>query len=85
MALRQATEGLTLRGADNREALLAYLARNQRLSFVARDSGVVIGAVLAGTDGRRGYLQNLVVSPDGASRQYHREGILGASRLDIAG
>lgn len=62
MALWQATEGLTLRGADDREALLAYLDRNQRLSFVARDAGAVIGAVLAGTDGRRGYLQHLAVA-----------------------
>ena len=62
MALWQSTEGLTLRDADSRNALLVYLGRNQRLSFVARDHGVLVGAVLAGTDGRRGYLQHLAVA-----------------------
>jgi ribosomal protein S18 acetylase RimI-like enzyme len=63
MALWQATEGITLREADSREAILAYLARNPGLSFVARDGDVLAGAVLAGTDGRRGYLQHLAVAP----------------------
>jgi N-acetylglutamate synthase len=63
MALWQATEGLTLREVDSREAILAYLARNPGLSFVARDGDVLVGAVLAGTDGRRGYLQHLAVGP----------------------
>jgi N-acetylglutamate synthase len=62
MALWQVTEGLTLRDADGRTALLEYLERNQCLSFVARDRGVLVGAVLAGTDGRRGYLQHLAVT-----------------------
>jgi ribosomal protein S18 acetylase RimI-like enzyme len=62
MALWQATEGITLRQADSREAVLAYVARNPGLSFVARDGDVLAGAVLAGTDGRRGYLQHLAVA-----------------------
>jgi ribosomal protein S18 acetylase RimI-like enzyme len=63
MALWQATEGLTLREADSRDAVTRYLARNPRLSFIARDGGRVVGAVLGGTDGRRGYLQHLAVAP----------------------
>jgi N-acetylglutamate synthase len=63
MALWQATEGITLREADSREAILAYVARNPGLSFVARNGDVLAGAVLAGTDGRRGYLQHLAVAP----------------------
>lgn len=63
MALWQATEGLTLRAADSRDAVTSYLARNPGLSFVARDSGRLVAAVLAGTDGRRGYLQHLAVTP----------------------
>lgn len=62
MALWRATEGLTLREVDSRDAILAYVARNPGLSFVARHEGVVVGAVLAGTDGRRGYLQHLAVA-----------------------
>jgi ribosomal protein S18 acetylase RimI-like enzyme len=63
MALWSNTEGLTLRDADSHEAVARYLARNPGLSFVARDGGRLVGAVLAGTDGRRGYLQHLAVAP----------------------
>jgi ribosomal protein S18 acetylase RimI-like enzyme len=63
LALWQSTEGLTLREVDSRGAIMRYLARNPGLSFVARNAGVVVGAVLAGTDGRRGYLQHLAVAP----------------------
>ncbi len=62
MALWCNTEGLTLREADSREAITRYLARNPGLSFVARDEGRLVGAVLTGTDGRRGYLQHLAVA-----------------------
>jgi ribosomal protein S18 acetylase RimI-like enzyme len=63
MALWSSSEGLTLREADSRDAIERYLARNPCLSFVARDEGQVVGAVLTGTDGRRGYLQHLAVAP----------------------
>ena len=41
----------------------AYLARNPGLSFVARRAGKIVGAVLCGHDGRRGYLHHLAVEP----------------------
>lgn len=63
MALWSQTEGLTLRDADSREAITRYLGQNPSLSFVARDQGRLVGAVLVGTDGRRGYLQHLAVAP----------------------
>ena len=63
-ALWAASEGVVLRGADSREAVTRYLARNPGLSFVARDGdGRLVGAVLAGHDGRRGYLHHLAVDP----------------------
>ena len=37
VALWSETEGLTLREADSREAIIRYVARNPNLSFVARD------------------------------------------------
>jgi ribosomal protein S18 acetylase RimI-like enzyme len=53
--------GLTMRSADSREAIERYLARNPGLSFVARSDNRVVGCVLCGHDGRRGYLQHLAV------------------------
>jgi ribosomal protein S18 acetylase RimI-like enzyme len=62
MELWSRTEGLTLRDADSRQGITRYLSRNPGLSFVARDTGRLVGAVLVGTDGRRGYLQHLAVA-----------------------
>ncbi|WP_394145636.1 GNAT family N-acetyltransferase [Vibrio atypicus] len=55
------TEAMLLREADSRENIGRYLIRNPGLSFVALDREVVVGAILVGTDGRRGYVQHLAV------------------------
>ena len=55
------SEGMTLRDADSKESIESYLTHNPGLSFVATKGGDIVGAVLAGTDGRRGYLQHLAV------------------------
>jgi ribosomal protein S18 acetylase RimI-like enzyme len=63
LALWRAADGVVLREVDDRAPVERYLARNPGLSFVATDAGRVVGAVLCGTDGRRGYLQHLAVAP----------------------
>jgi ribosomal protein S18 acetylase RimI-like enzyme len=55
------TEAMLLRDADSQENIAKYLKRNPGLSFVATQNEVVIGAILVGTDGRRGYVQHLAV------------------------
>jgi ribosomal protein S18 acetylase RimI-like enzyme len=60
-ALWQASEGIDLSGADSRSSIARFLERNPGLSFVARVDGELVGAVLCGHDGRRGYLDHLVV------------------------
>jgi ribosomal protein S18 acetylase RimI-like enzyme len=63
-ALWEACEGIGLHDdCDSREGIGRYLARNPGLSFLARDGDRVLGAVLAGHDGRRGYLHHLAVHP----------------------
>jgi putative acetyltransferase len=62
IALWRCTEGVGLNESDTRRAIAAYLRRNPRLSFVAKQGGRIIGAVLCGHDGRRGYLHHLAVS-----------------------
>ena len=54
-------DGVGLNESDTIEKLLAYLDRNPNLSLVARDGFRLIGAVLCGHDGRRGYLHHLAV------------------------
>lgn len=58
------TENLSLREADSKQGIDAYLMRNKGLSFVALCDDKIIGALLVGTDGRRGYLQHLAVSAE---------------------
>ncbi len=48
---------------DSREGIAKYLARNPNTCFVAMDQGYVIGAILTGHDGRRGYISHTAVSP----------------------
>jgi ribosomal protein S18 acetylase RimI-like enzyme len=62
LALWRRTEGVGLNESDTRPAIAAYLRRNRGLSFVAEIEGRIIGAVLCGHDGRRGYLHHLAVS-----------------------
>lgn len=60
--LWEATEGVGLNESDTRPAIESYLVRNPNLSFVAFDAGAIVGAVLCGHDGRRGYLHHLAVA-----------------------
>lgn len=63
IALWRATEGLGLGESDERGPIAAYLERNPGMSFVAVHEGRVVGALLGGHDGRRGYLHHLAVAP----------------------
>ena len=63
IAVWQQCEGVGLSDADSRASIQAYLIRNPGMSFVAIADGVVVGAVLCGHDGRRGYIHHLAVHP----------------------
>ncbi len=54
--------GVVIRDADSREAVMRYLDRNPGLSFVAVESGIIVGCIMSGHDARRGYLQHLAVA-----------------------
>lgn len=64
IALMRQTPGVTVRDADSREAVARYLNRNPGFSFVAEQASELVGCLMAGHDGRRGYLQHLIVAPD---------------------
>ncbi len=69
-SLWQQCEGVGLSDADSRENIQRYLDRNPGMSFLARSAGKIVGSVLCGHDGRRGYIHHLAVLPD-----YRRHGI----------
>jgi N-acetylglutamate synthase len=64
IALWQASEGVGLGDVDTRPAIEGYLRRNDGMSFVAVEAGRIVGAVLCGTDGRRGYMHHLAVAAE---------------------
>ena len=49
---------------DSREGICRYLTRNPGTCFVAEAEGRVVGAILSGHDGRRGYISHTAVAPD---------------------
>jgi putative acetyltransferase len=62
LALWEKTEGVGLNESDTRENVERFLVRNPNLSKVARAAGQIVGSVLCGHDGRRGYLHHLAVA-----------------------
>ena len=59
---------------DSREGIEKFLKRNPETCFVAEAEEGIVGAILAGNDGRRGYIYHTAVHP-----AYRRQGI--ASKL----
>ena len=62
--------GIALSTADMHGEIEKFLEENKGLCFTARDVGRLVGAVLCGSDGRRGYLYHLAVAMD-----HHKQGI----------
>ena len=62
------TPGMGLNSVDDSaDGIARYLKRNPSTCFVAEEEGRIVGAVLAGHDGRRGYISHTAV--DGAFRR----------------
>lgn len=53
---------------DSYEGIKRYIERNPDTSFVAEDDGKIIGVILAGHDGRRGFIYHLAVLPEYRNR-----------------
>lgn len=60
-ALWQRTQGICVRAEDDYVPFCRYLQRNPGLSLVLEIQGQLAGSLLVGHDGRRGYLQHLVI------------------------
>jgi len=55
---------------DSRGGIERFLNRNPETCFVAEDSGDIVGVIIAGNDGRRGYIYHTAVDPG-----FRRKGI----------
>ncbi len=65
------SEGLGVGPGDAEPAMARFLDRNPGLSLVAVERGALVGAVLCGQDGRRGYIYRLAVT-----RTHRRRGLV---------
>ena len=60
--LWHSTPGMGLNTTDDsREGIEKYLKRNPTTSFVAEQDGRIVGVIMAGHDGRRGYIYHTAV------------------------
>jgi ribosomal protein S18 acetylase RimI-like enzyme len=62
LQLWKEAQGVGLSASDERRSFASYLARNPGFSLVARDGEQIVGVILCGHDGRRGYIHHLAVS-----------------------
>lgn len=56
--------GIGLSNADSEKSIEKYLERNPNLSFICCDGNKIVGTILCGHDGRRGYIHHTCVSPE---------------------
>ena len=60
--LWKSTPGMGLRSMDDsREGIERFMKRNPNTNFVAVETGSILGAILSGHDGRRGFLYHTCV------------------------
>ena len=59
------TPGMGLNATDDsREGITQYLRRNPTTCFVAEEAGRIVGVIIAGHDGRRGFIYHTAVRPE---------------------
>lgn len=78
-ALWLSCKGMGLNDVDDSESGIArFLERNPETCFVAEDDGKPIGVIMAGNDGRRGYIYHTAVHPS------HRKQGIGSALVKAA-
>ncbi|MGM9977377.1 MAG: GNAT family N-acetyltransferase [Clostridium sp.] len=55
---------------DSQEGITKFLQRNSDTCFVATETDIIVGVILVGSDGRRGYIYHTAVHPN-----YRKKGI----------
>ncbi len=62
--------GVSVGSSDTREELERLLQRNPNLFLIGKLDKKIIGVVIGGFDGRRGYVHHLAVDPDYQKKGY---------------
>lgn len=69
LELWKRTAGIRVSDADSPEKVAYFLVRNPGCSFVLEHGSRIVGTILCGHDGRRGYLHHLAIE-----ERYRRQG-----------
>lgn len=82
------TEGMGLRSLDDsKEGIYKFLKRNQNTNYICRDKNKLVGVILCGNDGRRGYIYHTLVHPNyrmkGIGKQLVKNVILSLEKENI--
>ncbi len=59
------TPGMGLNSVDDsKDGIEKFLKRNPTTCFIAEEDGKIVGVIMAGNDGRRGYIYHTAVLPE---------------------
>jgi ribosomal protein S18 acetylase RimI-like enzyme len=92
IAIWERLPGMGLSSADERPDIASFLEKNSTTCLVAESGGEIVGTLLGGWDGRRGYLYHVAVSAEFQGRGIggrllsegeHRFAELGARRIHL--
>lgn len=73
------TKGMGLNKTDDsKEGIEKYLNRNPNTCFVAEENNKILGVILSGHDGRRGFIHHTSVN------EHHRNNHIGTMLVDAA-
>ncbi|NLB88695.1 MAG: GNAT family N-acetyltransferase [Syntrophomonadaceae bacterium] len=81
-SLWQSTPGLGVGPGDDEDSLKTFLKRNPTTCLVLMDDDQLIGTVLGGFDGRRGYIYHLAVHSDYQKKGYGKH-LLNRALLEL--
>ena len=87
LELWERTAGMGLSKADEKLEIQHFLEQNEPLCFVAYEEERLVGTILCGQDGRRGYLYHLAVDMDyrfaGIGKELVQRSITALKKLGI--
>lgn len=72
-ALWLRTEGMGITQSDTKQEIQKFLARNPGLSYVCVEQGKIVGTILCGHDGRRGFIYHVAVEEQFRGRKIGQE------------
>jgi N-acetylglutamate synthase len=70
LTLWKRTPGMGLNDADSMGGIRVFLERNSGFSFICEENNKIVGTILCGHDGRRGFIYHLAVD-----EIYRKQGI----------